>query len=377
MSPKTRVLVVDDERTIRTFTCRVLLDAGFEVVEADTGLGALQLAADRMDLVVLDVKLPDISGVDVCRRLKQDARLASLPVLMMSGHHVESDQKSEGLEIGADAYLTKPVAARELRATVNALLRIRRAEAALHRSQAQVEAQERLVAEVMEATRVKENFLVSVSHELGTPLTAIKALVDTLCADPKLDLVTRKEFFGVLQEEVNRLSRLVMNILDASRLEMGRFDVQLTPLDLRQLVTRVVDEIQARRRPITYEPGAPLPIHGDRDRLTQVLVNLVDNAIKFTPREEPIMVRATAEAGRAVVRLFDRGPGVSTEMEAKLFEKFGRLERPGVSSTHGVGLGLYLSSEIVRAHGGSIVLERHPGWAAVFAVRIPLKEAPA
>jgi two-component system, sensor histidine kinase len=377
MSAKSRVLVVDDERTVRAFTCRVLLDAGFDVLEADTGLGALRMAADGMDLIVLDVKLPDISGVEVCRRLKQDARLLSLPVLMMSGHFIESDEKSEGLEIGADAYLTKPVAARELRATVNALLRMRRAEAELHRSELHVQAQERLVADVMKAARVKEDFLVSVSHELGTPLTAIKALVDTLCADPKLDLGTRKEFFGVLQDEVNRLGRLVMNILDASRLEMGRFDVRLTPLDLRPLVARVVREIQARRRPITYEPGAALPIHGDRDRLTQVLVNLVDNAIKFSPLDAPILVRATAESGWAVVRLFDRGPGVSPAMEAKLFEKFGRLERPGVSSTHGVGLGLYLSSEIVRAHGGTLGLERHPGWAAVFAIRIPLKEEPA
>src|SRR5690242_1629896 len=296
---------------------------------------------------------------------------------MMSGQYVESDEKSEGLEVGADAYLTKPVAARELRATINALLRIRRAEAELDRSKVHAQAQERLVADVMEAARVKEDFLVSVSHELGTPLTAIKAFVDTLCADPKLDLGTRKEFFGVLQEEVNRLSRLVMNILDASRLEMGRFDVRLAALDLGQLVARVVREIQARRRPITYEPGAPLPIHGDRDRLTQVLVNLVDNAIKFSPLDQPIVVRATAESGWAVVRLFDRGPGLSPAMEAKVFEKFGRLERPGVSSTHGVGLGLYLSSEIVRAHGGTIVLERHPGWAAVFAIRIPLKEEPA
>jgi two-component system, sensor histidine kinase len=374
---KTRVLVVDDERHVRAFTCRVLVDAGFEVLEAQTGHEALEKATETLDLIVLDVKLPDISGVEVCRRLKQDARLRSTPVLMVSGLYIESDEKSEGLEIGADAYLTKPMAARELRATVNALLRMRRAEAALQRSQEHAEAQERLLARVIETSRVKEDFLVSVSHELGTPLTAIKACLDTLCADPKLDLGTRKQFFGVLQEEVDRLSRLVMNILDASRLEMGRFDVRVTALDLEPIVTRVVREMQARRRPITYEPVSPLPIDGDRDRLIQVLVNLVDNAIKFTPADQPIVVRATAENGRAVVRVFDRGPGVSPAAEAQIFGKFGRLERPGVSSTHGAGLGLYLSSEIVKAHGGTIVLERHPGWGAVFAISIPLKEAPA
>jgi signal transduction histidine kinase len=241
---------------------------------------------------------------------------------------------------------------------------------------AQVHELERLANAVIDAARVKEEFLVSVSHELGTPLTAIKAYVDTMTADPKLDLRTRREFLGVLQNEVDRLTRLIGNILDASRLEMGRLEYWMVPLDLASLVTDAVTRARARRFVILRAPDR-LPVKADRDRLTQVMLNLLDNAIKFSPPDAPVVVVAGIEGERAVVRVFDRGPGVPEETEAQLFEKFGRGGRPGGALPSGTGLGLYLSSEIVKDHGGSMTLERHEEWGAVFAVTLPLQRAEA
>jgi signal transduction histidine kinase len=237
---------------------------------------------------------------------------------------------------------------------------------------AQVHELERLANAVIDAARVKEEFLVSVSHELGTPLTAIKAYVDTLFVDPKLDLQIRREFLAVLQGEVDRLARLIGNILDASRLELGRLDYWMVELDFAAVLSDVVAQARARRA-VTLRAPDPMPIKGDRDRLTQVMLNLVENAIKFSPPDAPVLVVAGVEKERAVVRVLDRGPGVPVETEAQLFEKFGRGGRPGGMQPGGTGLGLYLSREIVRAHGGTIAFERHEDWGAVFAVGLPLR----
>jgi PAS domain S-box-containing protein len=239
----------------------------------------------------------------------------------------------------------------------------------------QVHELERLANAVIESGRTKEEFLVSVSHELGTPLTAIKAYVDTLSADPKVDLRTRREFLGVLQSEVDRLARLIGNILDASRLEMGRLDFRMTPFDLEALVASIVREAQPRRVVIVRSSG-PLPVSGDADRVKQVMVNLLDNAMKFSPPEEPVVVVAGIELEHAVVRVFDHGPGVPEDAEAELFEKFARGGRPSGMQPSGSGLGLYLARQIVSMHGGHIAFERHEGWGAVFVVTLPLRGGP-
>lgn len=239
---------------------------------------------------------------------------------------------------------------------------------------ARLDREQRLAAEVVAVARAREEFLLSVSHELGTPLTAIKAYVDTLRAEPALDLPTRQEFFAVLQAEVDRLARLIVNILDASKLEMGAFMLDLTTVDLAEVAASVVRDAQMRR-PITCEIAGPLAVQGDRDRLKQVLVNLVDNAIKFSPVDQPVRVRAGREGAQAVVRVSDRGPGIPDEQIGHLFRKFSRLSRSGRGAPPGSGLGLYLASEIVKEHAGTLAAE-HDGSDLVFVVRIPLLGEP-
>jgi signal transduction histidine kinase len=239
---------------------------------------------------------------------------------------------------------------------------------------ARLDREQRLAAEVVAVARAREEFLLSVSHELGTPLTAIKAYVDTLRAEPALDLPTRQEFLAVLQAEVDRLARLIVNILDASKLEMGAFMLDLTTVDLAEVAACVARDAQMRR-PITCEIAGPLAVRGDRDRLKQVLVNLVDNAIKFSPVDQPVRVRAGREGAQAVVRVSDRGPGIPDEQIGHLFRKFSRLSRSGRGAPPGSGLGLYLASEIVKEHAGTLAAEPH-GSDLVFVVRIPLLGEP-
>jgi signal transduction histidine kinase len=248
------------------------------------------------------------------------------------------------------------------------------ANAQLHaRLREQVHAFHQLAQTATAAAQAKEDFLVSVSHELGTPLTAIKAYVDTLEANPEIDRWLRAEFLGVLKREVDRLARLIGNILDASRLELGRFAVDATDLDLHTVVGDVVRTV-ATRRLVRYETCGPLPVKGDADRLKQVLLNLVDNALRHGPPDEPVVVRAAVERGCAVLRVCDRGPGVAAEHVGELFQKFQPLGRPGVDQRSATGLGLYLSNEIVKAHGGVLRVEQHQGWGGVFAVELPLRE---
>jgi len=241
------------------------------------------------------------------------------------------------------------------------------------RQSRQVRELERMAREVFESARVKEAFLLNVSHELGTPLTAIKAYVDTLAADPALDPATRRQFFEILQGEIDRLARLIGNILDVSRLELGRLDFEMGPADLDTIAAAVAAELSLGGR-VLYESSGPLPVKGDRDRLTQVLVNLVDNAVKFSREDSPVVVRGARWQEHAVIRILDRGRGIPQGRLERLFQKFERLHERG-EGPRGSGLGLYLSSEIVKAHGGTVGVERREGGGSVFWVALPLAEA--
>ena len=223
---------------------------------------------------------------------------------------------------------------------------------------------------------LKAEFIATASHELRTPLAAVYGAAQTLRRhDFALDAAGRDRFISLIVDESDRLAGIVNQILLANQLEVGRVDLEVEPFDAADLVQRVVDSRQSHAPPnITFEvkvePGLPA-VGADKDRAHQVLVNLVENAVKYSPGGGRIQVGADAGDGAVVFRVVDEGMGIPLKEQQKIFEKFYRLDPHMTRGIGGTGLGLYICSELVERMGGTIWLESEEGKGSAFYFQLP------
>jgi signal transduction histidine kinase len=228
--------------------------------------------------------------------------------------------------------------------------------------------------------QVKDDFIASLSHELRTPLYAITGFVELLQKNKVKDPAIQQEFMGRISQNADRLVALVDELLDASRLEAGRIQLDLGDVNIGQMVTETLRSLEslAAKKDLTINtglPGAddrPIVVHADRQRLKQVLVNLVGNAIKFSPPAGHIGVRVSAKDGQVRVEISDQGPGISPDDLTLMFTKFYRTEMSVKNAVSGTGLGLYISKMIMDSHGGSIGVQSTLGQGSAFYFTLPL-----
>jgi two-component system, sensor histidine kinase len=365
-----RVLNVNDDPSARYLSTRVLRRAGFEVFEADTGLGAVQQArAHHPHLAVLDVRLPDISGLEVCRALKSDADTASILVVQTSASFVSSANKVEGLSAGADAYLAQPFDPEELVATLHSLIRGRRLEA---------EARERAEA-LAAADQRKDEFLAMLAHELRNPLSAILTAARLLQtkgpeAAPRLA--------ATIERQTHHLASLVDDLLDISRITHGKIALKLEQVDLVEAVHRAIETTRPRlarnRNELSVKVcEGPLYVSADPVRLEQVLGNLLTNAAKYTQERGKVEVEVSRAPGphgttRGKVTVKDDGVGLSVADRALIFELFYQANTSLARSQSGLGIGLTMVKRLVEMHGGTVVVTSDgPGRGSAFSVELP------
>src|SRR6266699_825776 len=230
----------------------------------------------------------------------------------------------------------------------------------------------------VETERLRNSLLSSVSHDLRTPLTAITGATSTLLEeDVRLDAPTRHELLQTAHTEADRLNRLVSNLLAMTRLESGAIQVHKEWQPLEEVVGAALTRLDAplRDHPLTTHLPADLPLVPlDSVLIEQVLINVLDNAIKYTPSGSPIRLSAWAMDDAVVVEVADQGPGLSSADAQHIFEKFYRVQRPG--GPIGAGLGLTICRGIVTAHGGHIWAENRPGGGTALRFTLPLTETP-
>ena len=547
---RTSILVVDDTEANRFFVARVLEGSGYHVLQADTGNGGLDAARrDRPDAIVLDVRLPDVTGFDVVRQLKASPATATIPVCILSASFTTDDSKVFGLESGADAYLTHPVVPAMLLATIHSLLRVRRAEEAqrflaqtgailstsldwlttlrnvarasvpvladwvvvytagegeplqatawahadpsreaelgpliahaagrlaredtpvaralrsgrtelvsavspegalgsqedaqlrealrtldthslvaaplttrgrsvgalvlerggrrpafdpgdvalaeelarraalaIDNARLYVEAESarreaeaaRLQAEA--ANRVKSDFLTTMSHELRTPLNAIAGYVDLLemglrgpITDQQRDDLLR------IRRSQQHLAGLIEEVLSFAKLEAGQVRLQLEdiPLDgvLADVEALMAPQLREKRLRYTCEScGAGVRVHADRDRLRQILLNLLSNACKFTSEGGAVRVECEAHANSVALRVHDTGVGIPEDKIDAVFEPFVQVDGRLTREHQGTGLGLAISRDLARAMGGELRATSEMGTGSVFELTVP------
>jgi signal transduction histidine kinase len=369
------ILNVNDHEQTRYMVSRMLRLSGYDVKEAATGEEALRLAGTNPDLIVLDVKLPDISGFDVCRMLKSRAETSAISILQTSATFVTTQKRVEGLDSGADAYLTHPFEQAELVATVKALMRLRRAEQELRRRAESLET----------ADRRKDEFLAMLAHELRNPLSAIAVaipLVDRVSIDPRA-----KRLCGVMARQSEHLARLVDDLLDVARITQGKISLRRRPIAIAAALQHAIQSnsggvSRKGQAVVVSAPSDVLFVDADESRLEQILSNLIENASKYSDEgmQIEITVAAAARDGRddVVVRVRDSGVGISADMLPHVFDLFVQADDSLARARGGMGIGLTLVKRLVDLHGGQVFASSEGlGRGSTFEVSLPKAAAPA
>ena len=239
------------------------------------------------------------------------------------------------------------------------------------------DAERQTVDELRRLSALRADFVSLVSHELRSPMAAVIGAARTLQERWRtLSPEQREAFLALIADETNRLAALIGVVLDTSRIEAGTFSYSFTDVDLGRVVEDAVstaaigqDEVRVR----ADVRGALPPIRGDRERLRQVLTNLIDNAVKYSPAGAEVAVSATRENGAVRIAVSDQGPGIPYDQQRLIFEKFGRADSPG-GSRPGTGLGLFIARSIAEAHGGTLDVRSRPEAGATVPLTLPTSE---
>lgn len=229
--------------------------------------------------------------------------------------------------------------------------------------------------------RQKTDFLTTLSHQILTPLTVIEGWLRLLFHEEEFEPAARREFLTMAHQHVDRLIRLVSNFLNLTRIETGRIVEERRELDLALLVERIVNRLRpfAADRAIRIDfkwPPGPIMVQGDVDMLESALVNLVDNAVKFSGQGNVVGVKVEETPTEALVHVTDQGVGIPLEALDRVFERYYRIEHPGIPNTAGSGLGLFISKIIVEAHEGRIWVTSEVGLGSTFSFALPRSVSP-
>lgn len=345
------VLNVNDHVANLYMVSKMLKNAGFRVLEARSGSEALAKATSdaRPDLIVLDVHLPDISGIEVCRRLKEHPETQDIKVIHTSATYTTSSNKLQGLEAGADGYLTQPFEPAELIATVRSLIRLQTTEHDL------VARNEALVA----ADRRKDEFLAMLAHELRNPLAALELGLPLLERhEPRDEIEARAR--AAMRRQTDLLTQLVDDLLEVSRVTRGKIQLRMEPIDLATLAVQVTDGIRARvfaprkQSLVVDVASGPVVVNGDSGRLEQILTNLLDNASKYSDRDTRVELTVSATSTHATITVRDQGIGIDAATLPVVFELFSQADTSLDRARGGLGIGLTLVRALVELHGGEI-----------------------
>ncbi len=367
------ILIVNNIEANRAALSHNLCNAGYIVHSAESiQKGLSLLSREKIDLILLEVQLPDGDGFEMCVQLKSSAAFSSVPVLMISQLFMHSSDKVKGLESGADACLVSPVDSMELIATVKSLLRGRDTERKLRDACEKAES----------ANKAKTEFLANMSHEIRTPMNAIIGLASILVNTPLSD--KQMEFITTLQQSADSLLSLINDMLDISKIEDNHMELECVPFNLREMIQDVMGMMSVKAN----EKHLALELHyltetenmfiGDPLRLKQVIINLVNNAVKFTSRGSVtvMIVSQPAQQPRmrdVTIQIMDTGIGVPQEKLAIIFDKFTQADSSTSRKYGGTGLGLTISKRLIEKMKGRILVESQLDIGSTFTIQVPLR----
>ena len=376
-----RVLIVDDDSKDRQLMQVMLSNEGYQLESAADGEAALRIVrTNAPDLILLDVLMPGTDGYEVARRIKAQPASRNIPVILITALD-DREARLRGLEAGAEDILTKPIDSVEIRIKVRNLLRLKAAYEELNRTNAEIAAALELARdakhEADEANAAKTHFLRVMSHEVRTPLNAITGYAELLGLGVRGELnADQRHDVSRIRAAATYLTGLIRDVLSEKKDDTPHA-VELVPCDVRQVLDEVTGlcTLQARDAGLSLsvaEPPEETFVMADAKRFQQILLNLVTNAIKFTPRRGKVDVTCARDNGSVLMRVSDTGIGIAADDQARVFDPFVQVGRTRQSGSEpGIGLGLSISREFARAMSGDIQLESSVGKGSVFTLTLP------
>ncbi|PYC41350.1 hybrid sensor histidine kinase/response regulator [Pseudomonas protegens] len=360
----------------------------YKALSADEALSLL--LQHEFAMAILDVQMPGMNGFELAELMRGTEKTKHIPIVFVSAAGRELNYAFKGYESGAVDFLHKPLDIHAVKSKVNVFVDLYRQSKAMKQ---QVEAleqsrreQEALLNklqatqdELEQAVRMRDDFMSIVAHEVRTPLNGLiletqlrkmhlaRENAAAFSLDKMHAMVDRDE------RQIKSLIRLIEDMLDISRIRTGKLSIRPSRFDLAQLVRGLVEnfapQVEAAQSSLSLEAEQPLQGHWDEFRIEQVISNLLTNALRYGAKS-PIQVRVYAQDGEARVEVRDHGIGISEENQKRIFQQFERVSASHVAA--GLGLGLFISEQIVTAHGGTISVESRIGEGALFRVSLPL-----
>ncbi|WP_293311622.1 hybrid sensor histidine kinase/response regulator [Pedobacter sp. UBA5917] len=369
------ILIVDDRPENLISLQKVLQAHNFEVDTASSGEEALKkVLKNNYVLIILDVQMPDMDGFEVAEAISGFSKAKDTAIIFLSAVNTELKFITKGYLSGGLDYITKPVDINVLLLKIKTFYRIYEQNRKLN------EVQEKLLEEIefrKQAEHKKDEFISIASHELKTPLTSVKGYIQLLQRSLNRDDKTMAQnHLEKASIQLEKLNDLIVDLLDISKIESGKMKFNMKSFCADNMVNNAIEMLQQSNPDfkITKIGKSDEYIFGDEMRLEQVVINFITNAIKYAPGTNQVNVTINIKDEKLYLAVKDFGIGISKEQQSKIFDKFYRVEENS-NRFNGLGIGLYICSEIINRHGGTIGVNSVPDEGSEFYFIVPTTEA--
>ncbi len=356
MENKSKILAIDDNG-VNTMILKELLDDDYNIKIANSGHEGLEMASQiRPDIILLDIMMPEIDGFEVCRKIRQNPELKYTKIIFVSAKTVLED-RLKGYEAGGDDYITKPFNNDELLAKVRVYIRLKAAE---------------------ELDQMKSELTMSVTHELRTPLCITKNIISNLKAKVfgKLDEKVEDQLDHI-NENINRLAKIISNFLDVSSIDAGRMDIHYRQFAVQEVIHKTIKSLKILAQDKNIEilsdmPDNKIMIEADQDKFVQILTDLIENSIRYMGKDSGnVKIKLTESFNEIAVEVTDDGQGIEPNDLEKIFNRFVQVKRNVGPGEHGTGLGLTIVKGLIELHNGNITAQSQPGRGSTFTFTLP------
>ncbi len=349
-----RVLIVDDREENLLLLEAILEPEGFEVLKAKSGRECLELAeVENPDIIILDVLMPEMNGFQVCRILRSKYKFRFIPIIMVTALNRREDV-IEGLEAGADDFISKPVDDDLLVAKVKSLVKLKKGRD--------------------EVEKMRSELSSMIVHDLKSPVHSILSCCELIREEANREKILK--YVSLIEKSGRKLNGLILRFLEVSRIESGNLNLNFENRNIIEVLKSAISQVDSISREKDVKINLKLNgenekiyLNIDVEKMEEAFLNLLENGLKYVPRGGKIDVIVNRGEKKVVIKFRDNGPGISDEIAENIFEKYVK----GRGSKGGSGLGLYIVKGIVNMHGGKIFLDREYKDGAQFVIELPIE----